>query len=95
MCGLMAEAETLEDLDRAFHAYDRIRRPRSLKLVETSREAAMVYEFESEEGDDLDKIERNMQERMKWIWHVDLKAELAKAEEVYSKEKHTTSSEKA
>jgi salicylate hydroxylase len=81
---LIGRARTLNELDDAFHAYDEVRRPRTQKLVTTSKEAARVYEFELF-GDDLEAIEKNMQERMRWVWHVDLKAELERAYDIFDR----------
>ncbi|XXG95391.1 hypothetical protein Hte_001653 [Hypoxylon texense] len=75
---LIAEAAKGQDLGRAFRAYDEVRRPRTQKLVETSREAGMLYEFELE-GDDLEAIERNFKARMSWIWGADLQQDLDRA----------------
>ncbi|KAI1823398.1 mannitol 1-phosphate dehydrogenase 2 [Xylaria intraflava] len=75
---LIGEAESVEDLDRVFKAYDEVRRPRTQKLVETSRQAGQVWDFEGE-GDDIDAVERNMRTRMEWIWSIDLPAELERA----------------
>ncbi|KAK6956529.1 hypothetical protein Daesc_001807 [Daldinia eschscholtzii] len=79
---LIGAAQSTQDLDKAFQAYDEVRRPRTLKLVKTSREAGMLYEFELE-GDDLEAIERNFKSRMSWIWDVDLKQELEKALSIF------------
>ncbi|KAI1288825.1 mannitol 1-phosphate dehydrogenase 2 [Xylaria venustula] len=79
---LIAEANSVEDLDRAFKAYDEVRRPRTLKLVTTSKEAGQLWDFEVE-GDDLDALRRNMDSRMHWIWNVDLQAELERAKGIY------------
>ncbi|KAL7621891.1 hypothetical protein AAE478_007391 [Parahypoxylon ruwenzoriense] len=75
---LIAEVEDAQDLGKAFQAYDEVRRPRTQKLVKTSREAGMLYEFELE-GDDLEAIEKNFKSRMSWIWDVDLQQDLEKA----------------
>ncbi|KAF2466523.1 FAD/NAD(P)-binding domain-containing protein [Lindgomyces ingoldianus] len=82
LSNLMKEASVVEDLHKVFEAYDQVRRPRTQRLVETSKEAGMLYDFELE-GDDLDKVEANMLERMRWIWDVDLPGELEKAVRVY------------
>ncbi|KAI5925167.1 mannitol 1-phosphate dehydrogenase [Camillea tinctor] len=82
LSNLIAEANSLEDVDRVFKAYDEVRRPRTHKLVTTSKEAAMLYEFELE-GDDLDAIEQNMTNRMRWIWDIDTVAELERAKTIY------------
>lgn len=75
---LIAEVSGAQDLGKAFRAYDEVRRPRTQKLVRTSREAGMLYEFEAE-GDDLEAIEKNFKSRMNWIWDVDLQKDLEKA----------------
>ncbi|KAI1458685.1 mannitol 1-phosphate dehydrogenase [Annulohypoxylon moriforme] len=78
LSSLIGEAQSIQDLDKAFKAYDEVRRPRTQKLVETSREAGMLYDFELE-GDDLEAIEKNVKARMGWIWDEDLQQELEKA----------------
>ncbi|KAI1100936.1 mannitol 1-phosphate dehydrogenase [Jackrogersella minutella] len=78
LSSLIGEAKSVQDLDKVFRAYDEVRRPRTQKLVKTSREAGMLYEFELE-GDDLDAIEKNFKGRMGWIWDEDLEQELEKA----------------
>lgn len=75
---LLKEVNDLEGLQKAFGVFDEIRRPRTQKLVATSKEAGMLYDFELE-GDDLDKIEANFTKRMEWIWEHDLEAEMEKA----------------
>ncbi|KAI1422928.1 mannitol 1-phosphate dehydrogenase 2 [Xylaria sp. FL1777] len=81
---LIGEANSVEDLDRAFKAYDEVRRPRTQKLVKTSREAGQLWDFELE-GDDIDALQRNMDNRMRWIWDVDLPAELERARAIFKK----------
>ncbi|KAI1387978.1 mannitol 1-phosphate dehydrogenase [Hypoxylon trugodes] len=79
---LLGAAENVEDLTKAFHAYDEVRRPRTQKLVTTSKEAGMLYEFELE-GDDLEAIQRNFEGRMSWIWDIDLQKELDRAFSIF------------
>lgn len=79
---LLKEVRGVEDFERAFKAYDEVRRPRSQKNVATSKEAGMLYDFELE-GDDLDKIEPNFINRMRWIWDVDLDEEIDRARKLY------------
>ncbi|KAI1134100.1 mannitol 1-phosphate dehydrogenase [Hypoxylon sp. FL0543] len=75
---LLGEAKDVQDLDKVFQVYDEVRRPRTQKLVKTSKEAGMLYDFELE-GDDLEAIEKNFKSRMSWIWDEDLEGELEKA----------------
>ncbi len=73
----------MNEIERAFHAYDAVRRPRSQKVVATSRDAAKIYEFEDEKlGTDLDMIKRTLEMRYNWIWNVDLPQQLKKAQEI-------------
>ncbi|KAF2737215.1 mannitol 1-phosphate dehydrogenase 2 [Polyplosphaeria fusca] len=73
---LLATATKAGDLDKVFQTYDEVRRPRSLKLVSTSRAGGKVYQFEGEGGDDLDEIEQDMVGRMGWIWDHDIRIDL-------------------
>lgn len=70
------------ELDNTFRAYDAVRRPRALKLVETSREAGMLWDLEGTEGDDLDAFEKNALSRMSWIWDHEIEQDLTKAREL-------------
>ncbi|KAI3326404.1 mannitol 1-phosphate dehydrogenase 2 [Xylariaceae sp. AK1471] len=81
---LIGEAKSAEDLDKVFKAYDEIRRPRTQKLVTTSREAGTLWDFELEDhGDSIEAVERNMKTRMGWIWNVDLRADLEKGKAIF------------
>ncbi|KAF2691017.1 FAD/NAD(P)-binding domain-containing protein [Lentithecium fluviatile CBS 122367] len=76
---LLAAVSSADGLEEAFRAYDEVRRPRSLKLVETSREAGMLWEMEGSHGNDMDAYERNACSRMNWIWDHDIDADLERA----------------
>jgi salicylate hydroxylase len=82
MANLMKEVSSVDDLQRAFHAFDQVRRKRTQKNVETSHEAGKMYDFEWFE-DDLDKIEENFKHRMGWIWDIDLQAQLEEAKKIF------------
>jgi salicylate hydroxylase len=81
LANLIKDANNTEELKRAFHAFDQIRRERTQKLVTTSHEAGKLYDFELL-GDDLDKIQENCMHRMDWIWNIDLDAHLALAQKI-------------
>lgn len=76
---LLGETKGADELETVFRAYEEVRRPRSLKLVETSREAGMLYDFEGPEGDDMGAIEKNAIQRMGWIWDNDMATDLENA----------------
>jgi salicylate hydroxylase len=65
------ETESAQDLEKAFRAYDEVRRLRTLKVVKTSKDGGMLYEFEGPDGDDLEAIGCSMKQRMGWIWDYD------------------------
>ena len=80
---LIGQANSVEDLNKAFKAYDEVRRPRTQKLVTTSREAGRLWDFELEgHEDDVDALQRNMENRMQWIWNHDLRADLERARDI-------------
>lgn len=82
MCMLLAHSsvETADDIERAFAAYDAIRRPRTLRVVETSRENGEVCMMKgADTGEDLEKIKANLDERFEWIWYENLEKQVDKA----------------
>ncbi|KAI0437209.1 mannitol 1-phosphate dehydrogenase 2 [Xylaria telfairii] len=84
LANLIGEASSVEDLDKAFKAYDEVRRERTQKLVTTSRDAGKLWDFELEGClDDVDALQRNMETRMHWIWNVDLPADLERAKAIF------------
>lgn len=66
----------------AFRMFDEVRRPRTQRLVEDSRETGTVYQMEHPVyGDDKEKLRETLETRMKWVWEHDLEGELAGAVE--------------
>lgn len=66
---LLKEVNAPSDFDAAFEAFDHVRRPRTQRLVATSREAGQLYNFELEGiGDDIVKAAEKLRTRMAWIW---------------------------
>lgn len=61
----------------ALQAYDVIRRPRSQRVVTTSKENALLLCLclDGVENDE-DKIQETLQERLRWLWDVDVEAEV-------------------
>lgn len=84
---VLSQCKSKTGIRKAFHAYDAVRRPRSQKLVKTSREAGMLWEFEFEGVDDeLEAQEHNAVTRMDWIWDYDIAVDLKKAKEMMKTE---------
>ena len=73
---LLGKVTTTEHIPNAFAAYDQVRRPRSQKVVTTSREAGLLVGMK-EEGveSDLRKMKKKLDTRMHWIWNRDLVAQ--------------------
>ncbi len=81
LSNLLGSISSIDEIENAFRAYDAVRRPRSQKVVKTSREAAAIYEFEDERlGTDLELIRRTLESRYDWIWDEDLPQQLKKAQ---------------
>lgn len=60
-------------IPNAFAAYDQVRRPRSQRVVKTSREAGLLFGMLAEGvGTDLQKMRERLETRMHWIWNRDL-----------------------
>jgi salicylate hydroxylase len=68
------------DVPAVFKAYDAIRRPRSQKVVTTSRAAGLTYGFQGGPQGDLAKIREELTERYRWIWEEDLDRQASEAE---------------
>lgn len=80
---LIKDANNTDELMRAFAAYDQVRRGRPQENVARSFESGKLYDFELElEGDDMDKIEHNFVNRMKWVWNFDMNAHLTEAQKI-------------
>ena len=77
LSGLLGEIRDTNDLESAFVAYEKIRMERTQRLVQSSREQAMIYEWQADGiGDNLQKISEILPYRWDWIWDEDLEDEL-------------------
>lgn len=67
----------------AFQAYDMVRRPRSQKVVASSRENAyllcLCYQGI---GDDEEKLKQTWQERFRWLWDIDVEEQAETARSI-------------
>lgn len=83
LSNLLGQVDSVENIEKAFHAYDAVRRPRSQKVVKTSRDAAAIYQFVDDElGADLEKIKERLETRYDWIWDEDLGQQLKDAQKI-------------
>lgn len=83
---LFAEVDTPAKISKAFQAYDRIRRPRSQKVCQTSREAGELCALcLPSVKDDPKAFKENIEGRMEWMWHRDIAGERDEAIIIYNK----------
>lgn len=73
------------DVPSAFHAYDVVRRPRSQRVVSTSRAAGELYNFQSLEGSNVEAVRNNLLGRYGWIWEHDMLDQLDQARSYLSR----------
>ena len=81
LLGLVTKKGQLESV---FKAYDTVRRPRTQRLVTTSRDAACLYEFQKDGIlDDPGAARSNLDGRMRWVWDIDLEEHLQEAISIF------------
>ena len=77
LSSLVGAVRCSSGLEGAFRAFDRVRRPRTQRLVRTSREAGRLYDLELEGvGGDVGRLRGDIGGRMGWIWEGDLVGDL-------------------
>ncbi|KAL8735375.1 MAG: hypothetical protein Q9166_000920 [cf. Caloplaca sp. 2 TL-2023] len=81
MCELLADdrVQSTQDIPLAFQAYDAVRRPRSQRVVSTSRVAGELYGFQGPDGDKLMEVRENLLGRYRWIWEHDMMDQVEQA----------------
>ncbi|KAL1303160.1 hypothetical protein AAFC00_006587 [Neodothiora populina] len=80
LSSVLALVNDEKDISRAFAVYDALQRPRSQKLVTTSREGGLLYDLQLPGvEEDMPKIRELLSHRMKWLWEVDLQARAEEA----------------
>lgn len=73
---LLGRTKKADQLPNVFAAFDQVRRPRSQRIVVTSREAGQLMGMKQEGvGDDLNKMRKKLDTRMHWIWDRDMLAQ--------------------
>ena len=69
-----------EHVKGAFKAYDEIRRPRTQRVVSSSKDNAYVLSLSYDGvGDDEDKLRETFQQRFRWLWDLDIPAQAEQA----------------
>jgi salicylate hydroxylase len=83
LSSLLGQVKNVDAIEEAFRVYDATRRPRTQRLVTTSRDCGETYELENKDvGDDVQKLKRNLDERQRWIWNHNLESDMVKATEM-------------
>lgn len=76
LSALFTKVFTPKDVPTALAAYDQIRRPRSQRVVQTSRETGHMLSMQLPGvGDNVDKMKQYLDTSMHWIWDRDLVAQ--------------------
>lgn len=89
---LLASIDSATDLESVLSAYDAVRRPRSQRLVASSRRIARIYDLEDRAiGDDMQAMGKCLEHAWNWIWTEDLDGQLAKAKSVLKRRQQSTS----
>lgn len=83
LSGLLSGVVCPEDLGSALSGYDCVRRPRTQRLIEISRQTGRIKSFTNDAvSDDTEKFEQTLGAFYRWIWQVDLCEELERARKV-------------
>lgn len=78
---LLASIGSVGEFESAFAAYDAVRRPRSQRLVASSRKTGEVYDFEDEIiGDNIKATREYLEQAWDWIWNENLIRQLELAQ---------------
>jgi salicylate hydroxylase len=78
----------VDEIEQVFGIYDATRRPRTQRLVTTSREGEETYELENKDvDDDEEKLRHNLAKRQRWIWNHDLESDMVKAREMMQRQR--------
>ncbi|KAH8585960.1 putative salicylate hydroxylase [Bisporella sp. PMI_857] len=81
------KTQSASDIPAAFEAYDAVRRPRSQKVVTTSRAAGLTYAFQGAAGCNVESIREELLQRYQWIWEEDMEKQAEQAKLILSGEK--------
>lgn len=83
LSNLLASIDRSEDIENVFIAYDAVRRPRSQRLVASSRRMGKIYDFEDPDiAEDMGAMRDHLNHAWDWIWKEDLDRQLEKAQTV-------------
>ncbi|EKV19073.1 Salicylate hydroxylase, putative [Penicillium digitatum] len=77
-----SRVSSVDDVVAAFKAYDDIRRPRSQRVVTSSKENADIFClcFDGVRDDPM-KLKETLNQRLKWLWDLDVQNQVERARE--------------
>lgn len=77
---LLGRVTDVKQITAAFKAYDQVRRPRTQRVVATSREAGELLCLRNPSiGADWQKIKEQVETRMFWMWDKDMNEQVQDA----------------
>lgn len=82
---LLADPKVMnsQDVVAAFRAYDEVRRPRSQRVVTSSKEnAELLCLCYKGVDDDEEKLKQTWSERYRWLWDIDVKQQAESARKI-------------
>ncbi|KAF2177526.1 mannitol 1-phosphate dehydrogenase [Zopfia rhizophila CBS 207.26] len=80
LSNLIASMNSTDEIEKAFHAFDAVRRPRTQQLIENSLVAGLATDFIMPGiEDDVDLLKGEFEAWYKWLWHEVLEYQLEKA----------------
>lgn len=92
---LLGDRRVIEarDVLAAFQAYDEVRRPRSQRVVTSSKENAylLCLHLHGVEHDE-EKLRTTFQERLRWLWDIDIQDQAERARRIMLKKMQNSSS---
>lgn len=87
------KVRSISDVKAAFKAYDDVRRPRSQRVVTSSKEGAYLLCLRLEGvGNDADALKKAFQKRLRWLWDLDVQAHVDEAKHKMAEHMHHTAS---
>jgi len=70
---------SIDNIPAVFAAYNHIRRPRTQRLVDHSRESGLLFQLRRPGvEDDLEKIKADIKIRQRWVWDIGFRDSLAR-----------------
>jgi salicylate hydroxylase len=83
LSNLLEAVKEPADFEKAFLGFDKSRRSRTQRLIMDSRRAGIANKFAGEGiGDNLEKLQPDIDARYRWVWEFDLETTLVEAKKI-------------